>query len=598
MFGGSLDPGYYQNPSGFTYLVHAALRLLYGEWPGVGSLLELALDTVGTQFALDPTPIWIISRSLAAVLAVAGVVAVFYAGQRLWSTRVALVAAAVLSFAFLPVVYGRIAVTDAGTLLPVALAVYGAIRVYEQGARRHYLLAGAATGLAIGFKYTAGLVLLPLLAAVALRALARAPEARTAGALWRRVRTGGARAAARSLGALRHEREAWSLALALLALLGAFFVTTPYFFLDPISALYQRKTQAEAAGGAEKLGQTDRSGLIFYLDSLTWGLGYAALAAAVASTVIVWRRDRARAALLLIFPLALIVYMSLQSRYFARWILPVYPVLALLCGVALAQLVALLRSRPRLQPVALALVTLAVLAQSLLADVRTADVLGQADTRNIARDFLVERYPPELRAAIEPALPVVPDVYYRTRPGDDGVETAEICTGLGKGMVDGAGAARSCVPVDQPRFARGLLRDVRRQVSAPEGGPNANLTMLRPQLIDLYRREGYCVVVTMSIVRERAENAGDERVLAYYRRLGRESDVVFAASPYEPGADPPPFDFDLSFNYYPTAFERPGPIVRVHRLRDCRQRFGEVPERPAGTRGLMKGVGTTFTGRL
>ncbi|MDQ4071730.1 MAG: glycosyltransferase family 39 protein, partial [Actinomycetota bacterium] len=165
MFGGGFDPNYYQNPSGFTYIVHAVLRLLYGEWPGIGSILELPLDTVGTQFELDPTPIWIISRSLAAVLAVAGVVAVFYAGRRLWGTSVGLVAAAVLSFAFLPVAYGRVAVTDAGTLAPVTLAVYAAIRVYETGARRHYLLAGASVGLAIGFKYTAGLVLLPLLAA-------------------------------------------------------------------------------------------------------------------------------------------------------------------------------------------------------------------------------------------------------------------------------------------------------------------------------------------------------------------------------------------------------------------------------------------------
>ncbi|HEV2773776.1 MAG TPA: glycosyltransferase family 39 protein, partial [Thermoleophilaceae bacterium] len=290
MFGGGFDPDYYQNPSGFTYIVHAALRLLYGDWPLIGSILELPLDTVGTQFELDPTPIWIISRSLAALLAVAGVVAVFYVGRRLWGTRVGLVAAAVLSFAFLPVAYGRIAVTDVGTLAPVALAVYAAIRVYEDGARRHYLLAGAMVGLAIGFKYTAGLVLLPLLGAVALRSLAAAPEPRTARALAGRVRATGARGSARFLLALRHRSEARSFALALAALAAVFFVTTPFFFLDPISALYQLKTQAEAAGGAEKLGQTSSSGALFYLGSLTWGLGFAGVVAALAGAAIVWRR--------------------------------------------------------------------------------------------------------------------------------------------------------------------------------------------------------------------------------------------------------------------------------------------------------------------
>src|SRR3712207_9518471 len=30
MFGEDLDPGYYQNPSGFTYLCYLALRFVYG----------------------------------------------------------------------------------------------------------------------------------------------------------------------------------------------------------------------------------------------------------------------------------------------------------------------------------------------------------------------------------------------------------------------------------------------------------------------------------------------------------------------------------------------------------------------------------------
>ena len=598
MFGGGFDPNYYQNPSGFTYIVHAVLRLLYGEWPGVGSILELPLDTVGTQFELDPTPIWIISRSLAAVLAVAGVVVVFYAGRRLWGTSVGLVAAAVLSFAFLPVAYGRVAVTDAGTLAPVTLAVYAAIRVYEAGARRHYLLAGASVGLAIGFKYTAGLVLLPLLAAAGVRALAAAPEPRTPRALLGALRTAGLAGSVRVVLRLRRHAEARSLALALAGLIAVFFVTTPFFFLDPISALYQLKTQAEAAGGAEKLGQTSSFGVLFYLDSLTWGLGFAALAAVLAGAALVWRRDRARALLLLLFPLALFLYMSLQSRYFARWILPLYPMLALLCGVALAEAAALLRARPRLQPAGLVLLSLLVLAQPVAADVRTAQVLGRTDTRNLAREFLVNRHPPGLRAAIEPALPVVPDVYYRSRPGDGGAEVASICTGLGKGTSEGEGVAGDCLPIDEQRFVRELLRDVRQRVNDPEGGPNANLTMLRPQLIDLYRRHGYCTVMTMSIVRERAQNAGDERVLGYYRRLERESDLVFRASPYRRGVEPTPFHFDLSFNYYPTVFERPGPEVRIYRLRDCRQQYGEVPEQPAGMRGLEKGAGTTFVGNL
>ena len=124
MFGEDFDPGYYQNPSGFTYLCYLALRAVYG-------VLGVHLDhgTVIRQFAQDDTPIFELTRGLAAALAMAGVGVVFWVGRRVWGTAVGLVAAALLAFAFLPVTYSRIAVTDVGTFVPVALSLYGAMRV-------------------------------------------------------------------------------------------------------------------------------------------------------------------------------------------------------------------------------------------------------------------------------------------------------------------------------------------------------------------------------------------------------------------------------------------------------------------------------------
>ena len=40
-------------------------------------------------------------------------------------------------------------------------------------------------------------------------------------------------------------------------------------------------------------------------------------------------------------------------------------------------------------------------------------------------------------------------------------------------------------------------------------------------------------------------------------------------SPYKDGADPVEFSYDFSFNFQPGAYERPGPVVEIHRLRDC-----------------------------
>jgi hypothetical protein len=78
--------------------------------------------------------------------------------------------------------------------------------------------------------------------------------------------------------------------------------------------------------------------------------------------------------------------------------------------------------------------------------------------------------------------------------------------------------------------------------------------------------------MTVNVVRDRAER--DPQARAYYKRLERESKLVREFSPYRDGADPVPFDFDLSYNLYPPAYERPGPTVRVYRLDDCEQAYG------------------------
>src|SRR3954451_22345174 len=165
MFWQDLDPGYYQNPAAYTYLIYVLFRAMYGP---LGFLFDLPFGNVTDQFDKNPTEMWIAARALAAVLGVAGVAATYWAARRLWGVREGLVAAALLSFAFLPVAYSRVAVTDVGALMGVALALMWSARAADEGRTRDFVLAGAAAGLAIAFKYTAGLVLLPLaIAAVA-----------------------------------------------------------------------------------------------------------------------------------------------------------------------------------------------------------------------------------------------------------------------------------------------------------------------------------------------------------------------------------------------------------------------------------------------
>ena len=597
MFWQDLDPGYYQNPAAFTYLAYGLLRMLYGP---LGFLFELPYRNVTEQFEKDPTEIWIAARTLAAALCIAGAAATYWAARRLWGVREGLVAAAVLCFAFLPVAYSRVAVTDVGALAGVALALGWSVRVYEGGRLRHYALAGGAAGLAVAFKYTAGLALLPL----AIAAVARLREDRL--------------------------RPVGGLALGAAFAVAVFVALNPYVLGSFDSWWRALRDQAEVAADQPKPGQ-ESGGVAYYLDSLTWGLGWAAAVSALVGAVIELRRSVVRGVMLVAVPVALFVYLSLQSRYFGRWLLPAYPALAMLAAVCVTRaadvvagwvarrgeatrpwaragrgpviasglrpglpgLLAGGTTRPRrhalVSGLVLAAITGLVLAQPLAADVRTALVLGRADTREQAREFLIDRFPPELRVSIEPA---VPGRYFRSNPEGRLPDWLSRCPAR-RGWKEpgwsyvGEGGRRLCV-----RFKPGLF-------ARPDGGVRASAyhTVLSPEVIDDYRFYGYCLVMTTGVVRERALGTGDPGARAYYGRLERESRLLREFSPYDPGEGPVPFSFDLSYNYYPTAYHRPGPTVRIYRLGRCKQRSGPPvipiprakeppPWAPPGERGV------------
>ena len=99
---------------------------------------------------------------------------------------------------------------------------------------------------------------------------------------------------------------------------------------------------------------------------------------------------------------------------------------------------------------------------------------------------------------------------------------------------------------------------------------------LSPALVAGYERAGYCWVVTRLDAERAAPQIEPDAVpqaIAYYRTLARASHVVAARfSPYQRGARPVAFNFDWSFDSYPLAYERSGPVVTIWHMRmeaDC-----------------------------
>src|SRR4029077_17934077 len=93
--------------------------------------------------------------------------------------RVGLVAAGLMAVAFLPVFYSHLALNDVPTLIGVTLALIGVGGIARRGSAIDFVVAGAGLGLGCATKYTAGIVLLPIVgAAVARRRAGRAKAGR------------------------------------------------------------------------------------------------------------------------------------------------------------------------------------------------------------------------------------------------------------------------------------------------------------------------------------------------------------------------------------------------------------------------------------
>ena len=515
LFGHGLNPHYFVNPPGFTYVLHG----IFAAWFG-------GRAAVGEAYATDPTQVFVLARLVSALLGTVAVGLLYLAGARLAGRRAGFLAAALLAVAFLPVFYAHLALNDVPALAPVCLSLWGTAGVLRFGRARDYAVAGLGIGLAAATKYTGGIVLVPLLGAAAIHLTD--PRARAA--------------AARGL------------VLAGGAALAGFVVANPYAvlaFAEFREGLdYQSSRAGEAAG---KLGTTQDSGLAYYGWTLTWGLGWVPALAALAAVPLLWLRDRRVLAVLLPGVLLFGLFMGLQARYFGRWLLPVFPLLCLLAAAAAIHLTALLAGgRPHLRSLLLAGAGVALLAQGLLASIHNGQVLSRPDTRATTRAFLEDTVPATTALA-----------------GAGGRAVRRVTRVVVEPVVPNAWSHDVGRP--SPRVPTGN-RWVKFPTARDEAGRPVGIEdyvrTLHPGLLDRYEAEGYCWVVTGSTQRGRAEAEPREvpRAVAYYRELDRRGKVVHVSSPYREGAAPVAFNFDWSFDYYPRAYERPGPVMTVHRL--------------------------------
>ncbi len=516
-FSHDLNPHYFLNPPGYTYLLYIVFELWFG-----------SADAVMRTYAANPTEVYVVARVVVAVLGTLSVWLTYLAGSRFFNRSVGLLAAAIFGLAFLPIFYSHLALNDVPTLAPVALALYASAGVMRRGRRRDYVLAGVAVGLAAATKYTGAFTAFCLCVA----AFCDATD-------------GSIGPAARRLG------------LAVAAGGAAFVLANPYAVLHFSAFASGVSQQASLAAGSDpvKLGTRAGNGIVYYLWTFTWGLGWGPALAAIAGAVLLVVRRRIGLALCLIpVCIAFIVFMGDQQRYFGRWLMPIFPIVALLAayaGVEAVRWLARAWAVPAVVGGAVAAVLL--LGQSLVAVIHNDAALSRADTRNLARAWMVAHVPAGSRVVIEP---LVPDSW----ANDVGRSLSATYTG--------------------ERWLRypTWLTDVDSRLQPLPAGEVRYVVVdqyervLRPQLLNEYVAGDFCWVVLGSLQAGRAfaQPQDAPEAVAYYNDLAERARLVYHVSPFGPGGHPVPFSFDWSIDYYPRQYRRPGPEMSVYHLRGGR----------------------------
>jgi len=508
-FSHSLNPHYFLNPPAYSYVLNIVFELWFG-----------GRDAVMRAYTSNPTEVFVVARVVAAVLGTIAVWLTYLTGKRLFGRGVGLMASAIFGLAFLPIFYSHLALNDVPTLAPVALSLYGIAGVLKRGRLSDYLIAGVGVGLAAATKYTGGITMLCLLVAAICNAVGS-----------------------------EHRHVPRRLLAGLAVALAAFLLANPYALLD-FSSFIQGVRQQASETDAAKLGSSPVGGIDYYLWTFTWGLGWAPAVASVIGSVLLVARRRLTLALVLIpAPIVFIIFMGEQERYFGRWLMPVFPIAAILAAYAAVELIKFISRARAVRPeFAAALVAVLLLAQSVTAVVHNDEVLSRPDTINTTRAWMVNHIPAAAKIVVEPMVPAnwVYDLDRSLPATPSGERWQPFNTAI------------TNIDTDYHALPPQTYRTV---------APDQYESTLRPPLLHLYVANGYCWVIVSSLQAGRAYvKPRVPKAIAYYAALAKYGTLMFHISPYSPGASAVPFNFDWSIDYYPRQYRLPGPEISVYQL--------------------------------
>lgn len=381
MRSGSLNPhGFFDYPTLSMYIqllvsiAHFLARAVAGTWSSMGEITS-------------PSFYWW-GRATSATFGIATVFVLFQAGLR-WGARHALLAAGLLAVVPLHVTYSHYVLTDIPLTFFTTLTLLLALVAAEKNTTRAFVIAGASAGLAASMKYNGGLaILMPIVAC------------------WMSRPSGSSR--------LGRTLLIW------LASLVAFVVTSPYVVLDLPGFL---NGFARLAGEYRSNASIAEPVWIVYMKHLRLTVGWPALLLAGAGLVLAVDRSvrgpgRVRWAVVLSFTLVYFAIIARQRIVFARYLLPIIPMLCLSASWAVISGVSFLRRYEIRRAPRTALVvalTAAALLPPAVEAVKFDRMIARRGTADQAFDWMQANIPAGATVVLESRKIVPPIGLYNSR---------------------------------------------------------------------------------------------------------------------------------------------------------------------------------------
>ncbi len=374
---GDLNPHFFFYPALQMYLVF----ILFGAYFVVGSFTGIfhSAAAFGTMYFIDPTPLYLIARTLSACMGVATVWLAYAIGKKYYGKRAGLAAAMLLAFAHLHCVHSHFATTDVPVTFWIMLAMFLAPGPGATSTKRNYVLAGLAAGAAIATKYTAFVVVPALIVSHSSHMFTDRHAANP----------------------LKHINV--NLILMSLASAAAFFLCAPYTILDfrtfAQDINIQRSLLEHGWLGMEVLSKMWWQIPAVYLRD---GLGLPLLLVSLCAIAFAAAKRRGADWMLLTYiAVFYIIHGFMSAQVFERYMVIIIPALCILSGRIVAEFPERLRIPAPRRAAVVAAVAIILTIVPATATIKYDAFIRKTNTRTIAREWIEKNIPPGARIAIE-----------------------------------------------------------------------------------------------------------------------------------------------------------------------------------------------------